>query len=381
MRPPGGFIASPRLPSAMAPEAPTRSHPVLGPAPEAVGPTIAPVDLAAALKGTAPPVLVDLRAAGERRDVRFPDDRSVPLPDLLEGAGSLPRDRRLVLYDHFGEIAPRAVAALRARHPTLDAVALEGGVDAYARLVDPALGRYPERPDGSLVLQLPRPQTGCLAYLLADVDERKAVLVDPGIDADPYVARLRASGWTLDAIVETHTHADHLAGHAALHRRTGAPICVSRRSPAAYAHRSLSDGEAIAVGRHELVALETPGHTKDHLTMRFGGSLFTGDTLLIGACGRTDLGGGDPLMLFHSLRDVLLRLPDETQVYPAHYGPKHGIVDRYVSTIGIERATNEAVRIATEPEFVTYMTEGWPPKPADFDRIVAANLADAPAPD
>ncbi|EQD67107.1 beta-lactamase domain protein, partial [mine drainage metagenome] len=176
-------------------------------------------------------------------------------------------------------------------------------------------------------------------------------------------------------IVETHTHADHLAGHAALRAATGAPIYTSHRSPAAYPHRPLTDGEGIRFGREEITVLETPGHTLDHVTLRVREQAFTGDTLLIGSCGRTDLGGGDPDRLYESLTDKLLRLPSATEVYPAHYGAQHALPDRYVSTIGFERRTNEALTLGSREAFLRYMTEGWPPKPAEFDRIVAANLA------
>jgi glyoxylase-like metal-dependent hydrolase (beta-lactamase superfamily II) len=198
--------------------------------------------------------------------------------------------------------------------------------------------------------------------------------VDPGHDVEPYLATLAREQWRLRAIVETHTHADHLAGHHALHQRTDAPIYTGRLSPAAYPHRSLGDGEALTLGPDEIVVLETPGHTRDHVTLRLRDKVFTGDTLLIGSCGRTDLGDGDPDRLWESLTEKLLPLPDETEVFPAHYGRRHALVERYVSTIGFERATNEALRQGSRAAFRTYMTEGWPPKPSDFDRIVAENL-------
>ena len=221
---------------------------------------------------------------------------------------------------------------------------------------------------------MPRPETGCLAYFVGDPSARVAVIIDPGQDVAPYRALLADGGWTLAAIVETHTHADHLAGHAALHTATEAPIFVSHRSPAQYPHRRLSEGEAVPFGSQELVVLETPGHTVDHLTLRLRDEIFTGDTLLLGSCGRTDLGGGSPDLLWESLQDKILHLPNETEVYPAHYGPKHALPDRFVSTLGFERVTNEALTQGSQEAFVRYMTEGWPPKPKDFDRIVRANL-------
>jgi len=287
----------------------------------------------------------------------------------------------VVVYDRYGEGARRAAAFLRA-HGVPNVAALEGGLDEYARWIDPAIGRLgpSDRLEEIVVVQLPRPETGCLAYLLGDPSERRAILVDPGIDPSPYRARLKDGGWTLSAIVETHTHADHLAGHGPLHAATGAPIYVSHRSPASYPHERLSEGSTVEAGALALVARETPGHTQDHLTLRLGHRVFTGDTLLIGTCGRTDLGGGSPDLLWESFRNVYDRLPSETEIYPAHFGPKHALPARYVSSLGFERATNEALRIASREDFVRYMTEGWPPKPDGFERIVAANLAAFPAP-
>jgi glyoxylase-like metal-dependent hydrolase (beta-lactamase superfamily II) len=191
---------------------------------------------------------------------------------------------------------------------------------------------------------------------------------------EPYLGYLRDGNWRLAAVVETHTHADHLAGHAAVHAATGAPIYVSHRSPAQYPHRRLTDGEALPFGREELRVLETPGHTRDHLTLSVRDKLFTGDTLLLGSCGRADLGDGAPDLLWDSLTGKLLPLPSETEVYPAHYGPQHALADRYVSTLGFERATNEALRQPTREAFLQYMTQGWPPKPDDFEQIVRTNL-------
>lgn len=250
-----------------------------------------------------------------------------------------------------------------------------GGIDAYAACVSPDVGRYPDGPVPKLVIQLPRPDTGCLAYFLGDPVSRDAVIIDPGAEVAPYFGRLKAGGWTLKAIVETHAHADHISGHALLHHRTGAPVYLGRRSKAAYPHQTLADGESLDFGSLQVIGLETPGHTPDHLTLRLDNRIFTGDALLIGSCGRTDLGVGDPRALYESLHGKYGPLPDSTEVYPAHYGARHALPAKFVSTLGWERATNEAMLIPDLEGFVKYMTEGWPPKPADFEAIVAANLA------
>jgi sulfur dioxygenase len=361
----------------MAADAPALPHPFFRPPRAGAVPLVGPRELRDLLEGPASPLLLDVRPAAERAIARLPRDRHVPLEALPAALGSLPRSQVLVAYDHLGFRARSAVEFLQARGFPLS-VALEGGIDEYARVADPGIARYAEDAQGPdlVVRQLPRPESGCLAYFLADPIERVAVLVDPGVDVRPYEALLAEGAWRLAAIVETHTHADHLAGHAALHAATGAPIYVSRRSPAAYPHRSLSEGSTLAFGREQLGVLETPGHTRDHLTLRVRDKIFTGDTLLLGSCGRTDLGDGSPDLLWESLTDKLLRLPAETEVYPAHYGSRHALPDRYVSTLGFERAANEALGQPTREAFVAYMTEGWPPKPTDFETIVRANLSE-----
>jgi glyoxylase-like metal-dependent hydrolase (beta-lactamase superfamily II) len=333
-------------------------------------------ELVVALDGPHPPALLDVRPQRERSLAHLPRDHHLPLSELPRRLDEVPRHRRVVAYDQFGAQARRAAAFLQ-DHGFDDVAALEGGLDEYARVVDPTIPRYPpEGTDTGLMLrQFPRPDSGCLSYLAGDLLTRDAVIVDPGHEVEPYLRALKDGPWRLVGIVETHTHADHLAGHAELHTRTEAPIFVGRRSPAQYPHRSLAEGDSLEVGGEAIRVLETPGHTSDHLCLRLRDKVFTGDTLLLGACGRSDLGDGDPTQLYDSLHSKLLALPDDVEVFPAHYGAHHALVERYASSIGFERATNEALQLPTLDAFVQYMSEGWPPKPANFDRIVRANLA------
>ncbi|HYB78390.1 MAG TPA: MBL fold metallo-hydrolase [Thermoplasmata archaeon] len=353
----------------------TLPHPFFRPIRSGAVPLIDPAELRRQVDTPAAPLLLDIRSAAERRIVHLPGDRHIPLSALAGALSSLPHDRPIVAYDHFGAQARRAARYLQ-DHGFPLAAALEGGLEEYSRVADPDLARYPEDdPNAHLFLrQLPRWETGCLAYFLGDLDAREGILVDPGRDITPYRALLADGGWHLSAIVETHTHADHLAGHAALHAATDAPIYLGRRSAARFPHRVFAEGEAVEFGDEAAEVLETPGHTPDHVTLHLRDKLFTGDTLLLGSCGRTDLGGGSPEQLYASLTEKLLRLPAETEVYPAHFGPHHALPERHVSTIGFERVRNEALTQGSLEAFVRYMSEGWPPKPTDFDRIVRANL-------
>lgn len=350
-------------------------HPFVRPPASGAVPLVSPRDLRQMMESPNPPLLLDVRSSEERNAVHLPGDRHVPLHTLGAALASLPRDRPIVTYDHFGSQARRAARFLNDRGFPL-AAALEGGIEKYSWTADPELARYPaEDPAAHLVLrQIPRPDAGCLTYFLGDRDAREAIIIDPGRDVAPYRALLSEGNWRLVGIVETHTHADHLAGHAALHAATDAPIYLSRRSEARYPHRSFSEGESVAFGDEEVVVLETPGHTPDHVTLHARDTIFTGDTLLLGSCGRTDLGVGSPEQLYASLNEKILTLPDDTEVYPAHYSSRHALPERHVSTVGFERVRNEALTQSSLEAFVRYMTEGWPPKPADFDRIVRTNL-------
>jgi glyoxylase-like metal-dependent hydrolase (beta-lactamase superfamily II) len=350
-------------------------HPFSRPERPGAVPLIAPPELGRLISSGDAPVMVDIRPMAERSLARLPNDRHIPLPELVREYPTLPRERPVVIYDQYGSQARRAVEYLQRKGLAFTA-ALEGGIDEYARIVDPSIPRYRSGArDGDLVLlQMPRFDSGCLAYLVADPVERRAAMIDPGREVEPYLEALRTGGWELAAILETHTHADHLAGHARLREKTDAPIFVSHRSPAQYPHERLAKGDYVAFGREAISVIETPGHTADHLTLRLRDKIFTGDTLLIGACGRTDLGDGNPDQLYASLTEKILRLPDDTEVLPAHFGRRHALPERYSSTVGFERSTNEALLQGTLSAFRAYMTEGWPPKPSEFDRIVRENL-------
>ena len=339
-------------------------------------PKVDPEALGALLASSRPPLLLDVRPWDQRSIAHLPGDRWIPLRELSERVTDLPQNVPIIVYCHHGWAATQALEILRAAGQT-ERFLLEGGIDEYARRVDPTIPRYGDDAQAGLVLQqFPNRSTGCLAYLLHDRTSREAVIVDPGHDIAPYRQALADQRLHLRAIVETHTHADHLSGHAELHSRTDAPICVGHRSEARYPHEDLTDGQAVDFGGSELLVLETPGHTPDHISLRAGEFVFTGDTLLPGSCGRTDLGAGSPELLWESLTTKLLVLPEETEVFPAHYGRLHGLPppERYSSTIGFERTTNEALNQPSREAFLTYMTEGWPPKPAGFQEIVRSNL-------
>ncbi len=238
--------------------------------------------------------------------------------------------------------------------------------------------------------QLLNEESGCLSYLIGCAQAGEAVVVDPARDrvAD-YVDLARRKGLRITHIVETHVHADHVSGNQALAARSGAAVHVHPSARVAFAHRPVEDGAAIRVGNVELAVMHTPGHTPDSVcllvTDRSRGPepwfVLTGDTLFIGDVGRPDFGGEEAAAtLYQSLATRLLTLPDRLEIYPAHgAGSSCGraMSSKTASTIGFERRFNPALGVAGVDEFVRRLMTGLPPKPPNFDRIIARNRAQA----
>jgi glyoxylase-like metal-dependent hydrolase (beta-lactamase superfamily II) len=192
---------------------------------------------------------------------------------------------------------------------------------------------------------------GCQSYLLGCEATCAAVLIDPELSRiDLYRGLLAQHGLTAKYIIDTHTHADHFSASRELGRALNAPVVMHRLAPAPYADLRLDDGDMLIAGELRLKALHTPGHTRDSMSLVMDDRVFTGDTLLIGGTGRTDLPTGDPNELYESLFQRLLKLPPETMVFPAHdyKGRSH-------STIGAEIADNPRLQKTDRAEFVAMM--------------------------
>ncbi|MDR3513736.1 MAG: MBL fold metallo-hydrolase [Caulobacteraceae bacterium] len=194
---------------------------------------------------------------------------------------------------------------------------------------------------------------GCRSYIAACESSRAAVLIDPEISlVDRYLGFASQQGVHIRYVVDTHTHADHFSASRDLGRMLSAPVVMHRLSPTPHADLRLDDGDMLIVGELRLKALHTPGHTRDSLCLAMDDRVFTGDTLLIGGTGRTDLPSGDPHALYESLFEKLLKLPAETLVFPAHEykGRSH-------TTIGAEIADNPRLQKAERAAFVEMMEQ------------------------
>jgi hydroxyacylglutathione hydrolase len=157
-------------------------------------------------------------------------------------------------------------------------------------------------------------------YLLVDEPSGEALAVDSGWEIDPFVAVVRSEKLEVKYGVATHHHSDHAATLWQLGRMFDTKIVAYKGSPISY-DLGVDDGDTLKIGEKEVKILHTPGHTEDSICVYDGKHLFTGDTLLIGGCGRADLTGGSPRKLYRSLHSVVLKLPPETVIYPGHdYG-------------------------------------------------------------
>lgn len=235
---------------------------------------------------------------------------------------------------------------------------------------------------------------GCLShasYMVTDQATRSAIVVDPQRDVDEYLQDAAAMGVTIKEVVLTHFHADFVSGHLELQKRTGAPISLGEKARAEYDFVPRREGDVITCGNARLEVLETPGHTSEAISLvAYEGdvpkAVLTGDTLFAGDVGRPDLAVSEGIppeelagQLFDSLHGKLMRLPDDTLVYPAH-GPGSlcgsGSTSGRSSTIGRERAENPMLQPADKATFVRAISQDLPELPPYFARDARLNRSE-----
>jgi glyoxylase-like metal-dependent hydrolase (beta-lactamase superfamily II)/rhodanese-related sulfurtransferase len=207
-------------------------------------------------------------------------------------------------------------------------------------------------------------------YLLASRRGGEALLIDPVFDqVNRYLKLLDELELRLVKVVDTHIHADHVSGMGALRDATRCVTVMGEESPAEFISMRVGDNDGLTVEGVSLTALHTPGHTIESYSFLMDDRVFTGDTLLIRGTGRTDFQNGDPYDQYHSLFDRLLKLPDQTLVYPAH-----DYKGDTVSTIYEEKAFNPRLQVRSADEYADIMNNLNLPNPAMMDVAVPENL-------
>lgn len=233
-----------------------------------------------------------------------------------------------------------------------------------------------------------------LSYFLGCGSCAVGVAVDPVAgDEDWFIEEAARQGVKITHVFDTHVHADHYSGGRALAQKTGAQYCLheSNQGRVKFPFHALSDGETIEVGNVAVQVMHTPGHTPDSMCLTVTDKrrsaepwfVLTGDTLFVGSIGRPDLAGKGKEwaeQLFDSLHAKLMSLPESVEVFPGHTSGSvcgAGISGKPSSTIGFEKRFNTGLKITNKSEFVSHILSDIPPRPAEMDRMVEANLGAA----
>src|SRR5688572_19748259 len=239
---------------------------------------------------------------------------------------------------------------------------------------------------------------GCLAHASYYIgSDGEAAVIDPQRDIQQYLDEAQANNQKIKYIIETHSHADFVSGHLELAKKTGAQIIYGERANTEFPTLKVKDGDKLEVGAIELTFMETPGHTPEGITILAKNTeaaddpikMFTGDTLFIGDVGRPDLIGSKGFtaeqmgsMLYDSIHNKILPLPDETEVYPAHGAGSlcgKSLSKETWSTLGQQRKFNYALQPMSKEEFVRMVAADQPEVPPYFPKSAARNLEGSPA--
>ena len=213
-------------------------------------------------------------------------------------------------------------------------------------------------------------KTSTYTYLIASAKGREAVIIDPVLEnVDEYIQLLKELDLKLVKVIDTHIHADHVTGASKLKQATNCTTLMGEHTPADAVEIKVKDNELIKIDGLKIKSLYTPGHTSDSYSFLLDNYLFTGDTLLINGTGRTDFQNGSSIDAYNSLFNNLLKLPEETLVYPGHdYNGK------FSSTIGNEKKFNPRLQVKSVDEYVDIMSNLNLARPKLIESNVSRNI-------
>jgi len=214
------------------------------------------------------------------------------------------------------------------------------------------------------------PASSTFTYLISSGEGREALIIDPVIEkTQEYILYLKKLDLKLVKVIDTHIHADHISGMKELNKQTNCAKIMGEKSPSEVVSVRVKDNEKIKIESIELISMYTPGHTDCSYSFFMKDRIFTGDTLLINGTGRTDFQNGDPIDQYHSLFNRILKLPEETFVYPAH-----DYKGNKVSTIGDERKNNPRLKVNSPDQYAELMNNLNLDNPKMMDIAVPANI-------
>jgi glyoxylase-like metal-dependent hydrolase (beta-lactamase superfamily II) len=213
-------------------------------------------------------------------------------------------------------------------------------------------------------------KTSTYTYLIASAKGREAVIIDPVLEnVNEYIKILKELDLKLVKVIDTHIHADHVTGASKLKQATNCATLMGEHTPADTVEIKVKDNELINIDSLKIKSLYTPGHTSDSYSFLLDNYLFSGDTLLINGTGRTDFQNGSSKDAYNSLFNNLLKLPEETLVYPGHdYNGK------FSSTIGNEKKFNPRLQVKSVDEYIEIMSNLNLSKPDMMDSNVSKNI-------
>jgi glyoxylase-like metal-dependent hydrolase (beta-lactamase superfamily II) len=343
---------------------------------------IVPDELAERFKRGERPYLLDVRRAEDFADWRIEGAENLPIYDdlldrefdgLAAALDDLPEDEEIVTVCVAGVTSQYAAESLSDRG--FDARSLDGGMRAWGQVY------VPYDTDVAGVTQVVRPGTGCVSSLVEDGDE--AVLVDPGMHVDRYLALADDRGVDVVGAVDTHAHADHVSGGPRLARDLDVPYYLHEADSGSLdAFEPLANGDTVAVGDREFAVVHTPGHTPGSVSLRWGEALLTGDTLFLRGVGRPDLEGDDEAAvrraadrLYDSI-DRLLGFDGDSVVLPGHFSAES---ERpLAATLAAVEADNDLVGLDDREAFVDRVVSGLSATPANYQRIKQINRGREP---
>ena len=213
-------------------------------------------------------------------------------------------------------------------------------------------------------------KTSTYTYLIASAKGREAVIIDPVLEnVENYIGLLKDLDLKLVKVIDTHIHADHVTGASKLKQSTNCTTIMGEHTPADMVEIKVKDNELINVDDLKIKSIYTPGHTPESYSFLLNNYLFSGDALLINGTGRTDFQNGSSKDSYHSIFDKLLKLPEDTLLYPGHdYNGKK------VSTIGNEKKFNPRLQVKNVDEYIEIMTNLNLSKPEMMDSNVNRNI-------